>query len=696
MSRHARSAAAPPRRTLRTASTAACVAVALACAGPVRAQAPAAASGARIYTPADLARSNPRTAIDMLRQVPGFVIMGATTERGLGQASGNVLINGQRVSAKSNSAVAELGRIPIQNVVKIEIVDGATLNIPGLAGEVANVVVNADGVSGQFKWEPDVRAYYTTPNLGRFESSVSGTWGPVEYTLALQNNAGRGAAGGLTRIYGADGVLTEVRDEVWRHEHERPKVSGRFVYDGPGSSIGNLALSYEKFIAGYAEKGVRTGPGLVKRWRRLGNDEDTSNWEVGGDYEFALGPGRLKLIGLNRAQDEPYFSDLVTVFADHTPSSGESTKRARRALERVARAEYRWSNGAGDWQLSAERAFNSLDQATRLFNLDPAGDLLETAFPDGAARVQENRSEVMGSYSRTLSPSFSFQLSAGGEYSKLAQVGAGGRVRTFWRPKGLASAAWKAAPGLDVNLRLERKVGQLGFFNFLATVNLGNDIRNAGNPELVPPQSWDGEVEAIRSLGAYGVARVRLYGRLIEDIVDTVPIGLTGESPGNLDHATVFGVAWNSTLELGPLGFTGAKLDARLQLERSRVADPLTGRPRPISNNLIRNMFLEFRHDVPRTDWAWGAEASQWFNARNYRLTEVGREWEGPFWASVYAENKDVFGLTVRATVANALGARALWNRTVYTGRRTGPVSFIERRDRNIGPIFALEVSGRF
>src|SRR5829696_8874902 len=51
----------------------------------------------RVYVPADFARFAPKTAFDMLAQVPGFTIRSADQERGLGQASENVLINGQRI-----------------------------------------------------------------------------------------------------------------------------------------------------------------------------------------------------------------------------------------------------------------------------------------------------------------------------------------------------------------------------------------------------------------------------------------------------------------------------------------------------------------------------------------------------------------------------------------------------------------------
>jgi outer membrane receptor for ferrienterochelin and colicins len=55
----------------------------------------------RTYTPEDFARYSPRNALAMLEQVPGFVIREAVEERGLGQATGNVLLNGRRMSASS-------------------------------------------------------------------------------------------------------------------------------------------------------------------------------------------------------------------------------------------------------------------------------------------------------------------------------------------------------------------------------------------------------------------------------------------------------------------------------------------------------------------------------------------------------------------------------------------------------------------
>ena len=155
--------------------------------------------GAKTYTPADFARFAPRNAADMLRQVPGFIIQRPDERRGLGEAGGNVLINGRRISGKSNDALTELGRIPARSVQRIEIVDGATLNVPGLSGQVANVIATLGGTSGQFAWRPEIRTRHADPLLFRGEASLSGTTGPIEYTIGLRNEAFRfgGAGPGL-------------------------------------------------------------------------------------------------------------------------------------------------------------------------------------------------------------------------------------------------------------------------------------------------------------------------------------------------------------------------------------------------------------------------------------------------------------------------------------------------------------------
>jgi hypothetical protein len=428
--------------------------------------------------------------------------------------------------------------------------------------------------------------------------------------------------------------------------------------------------------------------------RLLTTTEREYNYEIGADYEFALGAGRLKLIGLHSFEHSPVTTTAIISFSDLSSSTGSRFSQTGDESETIGRAEYRWKTGTSDWQISAEGAFNSLDNIGGLFVLQPTGDFVEVPLPGGTAKVTEDRAEVNDTYGRPLSPTLSIQASLGAEYSKLSLTGENGNSRTFYRPKGFLSAAWKASPRLDVNARLERKVGQLNFFDFLASENLSGGSSNAGNPDLVPPQSWDAEVQGVRDFGDLGTTTLRLYGRLIDDIVDQIPIGATGEAPGNLERATVIGFDWKSTIYLAELGWKGAKLDTRLQLQRTRLDDPLTGESRPISGNTIRYAEAALRHDIPGSDWAWGGAASHHKPAKNFRLGQLTYANEGPVFANVFVENKDVFGLTVRGQVGNILGANSVLDRIVYVGRRTGPVSFVEQRRRTIGPIFSFTISG--
>jgi hypothetical protein len=650
-----------------------------------------------VYLPADFARFAPKTAIDMLNQVPGFSIRYENVERGLGQASGNVLLNGKRISGKSTDPATALRAIPAKNVTRIEIRDAAELDVPGLTGQVANVVYHAGTMSGQFSFRPEFRAHYADPLFTRGDVSVSGTKGPVEYTLSFQNDASRSAAGGPTLIATGLGAPIEFRDDVFRSNYDQPTLSGQFKIDGPGSSLGNLNLLYRRVYYRYREKSDRDRVAGPDQLRSLVQREDSYNYEVGGDYEFALLGGRLKLIGLNRFENDPFSQVARTAFSDGAADVGSRFAQIGETKELIGRAEYRWKTGRTEWQVSGEAAYNSLDNVAGFAILDPSGEFVEVPFPGGTGRVSEDRYESLLTVSRPLSSALSAQLVAGGEYSTIVQEGPGGKSRSFFRPKGSLSLSAKLTPTFSANFKIIRRVGQLDFGQFLARVFLENENENAGNPDLVPQQQWRFELELAKDLGSYGKTKVNLVAAYYEDLVDIIPIGETGESPGNIARGHAYAIDWTSTFQLDPLGLAGAKINLRALAQTSRVADPLTGVKREISGFTTRLVEFGYRHDIPKTDWAYGANANYSHNAKSFRLNEVGRQFEGPVFASLFVEHKNLLGLTVRATAGNLLNARSRWDRVVYRGRRnTAPIDFVETRNRLIGPIFTFSIRGTF
>ena len=659
---------------------------------------PVTAGSRRVFTPADFARFAPKTAYDMLVQVPGFTIRSADQERGLGQASENVLINGERIANKSGGAIDELQKINASNVERIELVEAASLGIAGLSGQVANVIVKSVAKSsGQFEWRPDIRAHYSKPNLFRGSISYTGKSGPVDYTFSVKDDAGRGAFGGPVRLYDANGVNFENRHEILHNESDLLTFQGKFKLDGPGSSVGNLRLAYTPYWNPGFRKDRRTRLDGDDRGRVTKTKLDGWYYDVNADYEFRLGPGRLKLIGLRHFDHEPLIQTQITRFDSGADAEGIRFVRDSRIAETVGRAEYGWKGGKNDWQLSFERAFNSLDQRGGLFELDSDEEFREVDFPEGTGKVQEVRYEAIGTFSRPLSPKLDLQVAAGGEISTLERVDGDLPPRKFFRPKGSVTLGWRPAKGWDASLKLRRRVGQISFYDFLAQPKLEQDRENSGNPNLVPPQSWEIEGEVGRELGAWGKTRLKLYAHRIDDIIDIIPIGDDGEAIGNLPRATRFGAESTSTILFDPIGWKGAKLDLTFGFEATSVRDPLTTEKRAISGTRDRWAEVSLRHDIPDSKIAWGINASHEHYARNFFLTEVNRSWEGPVFADVFVEHKDLAGMTVRFTVGNVLNARHRFDRVVFDGRRErDPISFIQKNNQLIGPIFALSVRGNF
>ncbi len=563
----------------------------------------------RTFTPDYFDRFAPRNALDMVVQIPGFQISGGGGEgRGFGQANENVLVNGARLTAKSDSVVDQLRRIPVDKVVRIELVDGATLDIPGLVGLVANVVATSGGISGQFVWRGAVRTTAVDPIWYGGEVSVSGSSGALGYTVALENRSNRFGAEGPIIFRDADGVEIERRDTEFTGAFDVPRISGALSYDFGGGTTANLNAYYARSYFDRVETELRSlADGSVIDRQNL-RDGGSPEHEISADLTFPLGPGRLKLIGLEAYDADLSSSTIIDTPRDGTLAVGDRFATDGGAGERIGRFEYNWPMWGGDWQLAGEAAFNRLERVSSLFTLDAQGDFIEIDFPEGSGGVTEDRYEAILSYSRQLTSKLALQASAGGEYSKIAQTGFGENSRTFRRPKGSVSLAWQPESGLDLSLALERRVGQLDFGDFLASVSLDQDNENQGNNELVPPQTWEVSLEVAKVLGAWGSTTLMVEKRWIEDYIDLIPLSGGGEANGNIDKARRTEVEWTTTLQLGQIGWQGAQLDLRLEYEAGEVRDPLTGEIRDFSGRSDREAFLGLRHDIPGSDIAWGGE----------------------------------------------------------------------------------------
>lgn len=669
-------------------------------AGTDTVAAPAASDTARVFEPGYFAQFAPRNALDMVSRIPGFNITGGNDQgqRGLGQATQNVIVNGERFSSKSDSIEDQLRRIPATDVVRIELVDGNTLDIPGLTGQVANVIYESNGASGQFRWTTGFRPHNTEAQMFGGEISLTGSSGELDYTVSLSNPNERFGADGPVLITDGAGNLIEEQYSRFSGKFDEPKLATTFAYDFGGGVEANLNLNYaEDFLYRNEPEIGYPVSGPVRR-RTLDTHEDGPQYEIGGDIQFPFGPGTVKLIGLERYERDNFTQTLIDRFDDGSAPAGFRFQQTNGIGERIGRAEYSWKLWEADWQISGEAAFNRLDRRSSLFELADDERFVQLPFPGGNGGVREERYETSLSFSRALSPTLSVQAIGAMEFSKIEQTGHAPNSRSFKRPKGSFAATWKPTDDFDVSLTLARRVSQLGFGDFLASVSLNNDNQNGGNNELVPYQSWNVEVEANKRLGPWGSLKLEARQAWFEDFIDWFPLPNGREARGNIGDANRLHLQANATINLDPVGWKGARFDIAAVKRFMSVTDPFTGVERGFSYDQEGRLDIDFRHDVPSTDWAYGAGISHFDNAPYARRFEVGRDWEGPVFDTLFVENKDVLGLTVRAQATNfVLGARNRFRRTVFDGPRTeGDILFNEYVDRRIGPIYRLTISGDF
>lgn len=662
-----------------------------------------AASGASATTrstflPADFARFAPRSAFDMARNVPGFSIQEGDGARGLGQADTNVLINGRRISGKANGPTEALRRIPLEDVVRLELVDGASLGIGGLTGQVLNVVTSASGrVSGQFRYNPEFRTFGTPARLLQGSIALAGGGTKNEWNLALRNDSNRRGNEGPEEVFDGSGTLVALRDEKLNVDTDRFGLSGSFTRNADNGAILNLTGQVQGYLFREREISFQRPPGgTLDRTRSLRRTEDEFNYEVGADYEFGFGPGRLKLIGYHRYEDSPFTNTVLTTFTDGAPDTETRFVQDADEGETILRSEYSVQAGGGNLVAAVEGARNYLEIVSALSIRDAAGVLQPVDLAGASARVDEDRVDAGLTWSRALAANLQLQLSAGGEYSRISQSGPFGLTRSFWRPKGFAALDWKVTPNLNLAGRIERVVGQLDFFDFIASVDLDQDRADASNADLRPEQSWLYDIEASWRMGALGNLTVSAYLEDLVDVVDQIPLPGGGQAPGNLPSARLYGIEGQTTLLSDGLGWKGTRVDLTLGWNESAVRDPLLGFLRQVSGNELFTLEFRLRHDVPNSDWAFGTRGDWTKNARNVRLDEISLN--QPSFAQMFAflENKDVAGMTVRARVGNLLGQRDRFERTVFTDRAAGIAAFTERRDRRFGTIVSFDIEGSF
>ncbi|MEL7022846.1 MAG: hypothetical protein AAGL69_03800 [Pseudomonadota bacterium] len=369
--------------------------------------------------------------------------------------------------------------------------------------------------------------------------------------------------------------------------------------------------------------------------------------------------------------------------------------------EAILRLEQSWEDQKNNsWQLALEGAWNTLDLSTRFAIAGPNDE--DTLLVDSPldTTISEQRAEFTLAHRRALGQVSDLQFSVGAETSTLEQ---GQTRRRFDRPKGFVSLNASPSDRWTFTARAAREVGQINFRDFAASVSLIEEFETQDNPELVPQQSWLFSLRAEHRFDAGHVMSVEATHERIDDLVDRIPLGDSGDAIGNIPAAKRDQLSAVLTVAGASLGLPGAQLDVRASWQNSAVTDPIQGFVRNIGRLRTRDIRAELRHDIADTDWAYGFRLQDLELAPVYQSTlvqfpDIPSGGLTPAENTVFVEHKNLLGLRVRVTLSEFVNQRSRFSRTIYAGRRDiAPIDRIERRSRELGgPFLSLSVGKTF
>lgn len=655
--------------------------------------------GVIAFTPADFAAARPNTALEMVNRLPGFSLEAGEQVRGFAGAAGNVLIDGQRPTIKTDSLADTLGRIPIEQVERIELIRGGA---PGIDMQGRTVMANVI--------RKKIDTFQQVLALGAFVFADTGKSIPnVNYQATrragehqLDFQLGRGVS--LDDSMG-DGIRTtlnvatgDVLLQKMRTESDGVPYSARASYKGPfagGVFSANGLIGTDEFKN---EQRFYDSTSDERFVSRSANDRG----EIGLNYKRKLGEAfELETLGLSK---------IAFGTAKSTGAAGGSASLFEieaEAGETIGRGIARYTHSPKlSFEGGGELAFNYREQQVGLtVNGAPV------ALPASDVRIEELRGEAFLQGSWRPDPTLSVEGGVRVERSTITQSGDTNRERSFTYPKPRFVATWSPTKSDQVRLRIEREIGQLNFQDFISNVNLNTNVLSAGNAALEPDKTWAYEIAFEKRFWGNAAAVLTLRHEDISDVSDVFPFvvqvdadrnGVPDDSdgdgkpderlvsgPGNIGDGTTDIIDFNLTLPLDKVGIKGGELKVKSLFREGEVRDPLTGRTRVISGQRPDDVSISYRQDLPEQKLSFGLNWFAGWQERYYTLEQEERLEIRNFWSS-FVEYKPSSRFTLRAELNNLDPFEFEIQRRIFDGPRGGSGLALVETERRQSQMLAL------
>lgn len=657
----------------------------------------ATATDGTIYESSFFDRYSPRTASDMVANVPGFSLSIDIGEvRGLGLGSGNLLINGKRQNTKDSDV---LSLIPADKVLRIVLLTNGSIELPGQSGNIVNVITN-DTTSLSGSWVLGLGRQEGGANNPSIEASIASNLGPVSITSGV-NIFDRSFFRNISeRTYQANGTLVELNDESVRSADEGVDININMNLIRDNGNQANLVLTGGDFESDLFSVSRRNLPTSNSSAEELDADENIRFNQVGNRYslsaDFITGP--FKIIGLGRYDKSEDYSDFQVLSSEFPFRFTSDVTNIR--TEKIFKALYsKESKTKNSFEFSLELVENTASVKSS-FREDRGDGLTDVLLNGSNIEVNEDRAELYFQYFRPTLGSWLLKTLVATEYSKIS-LGSSDVEETsegFTRYKGFISLGGGVTKRSRFRAKLERSVGQLGLFNFASVFrDISEGTIQSGNTKLVPPQTLRAELSLEYDFSEEDKFSVTSFRERIDDLIFIVPFEDGSEGLGNIDGVENYGAAVNGTFTTTRFGIKDGSLEFDVEWFESRVIDPVTGRVRN-SGASTTHYQLGFRQDIMNTPLAWGFFLEKNDSETEFLVNEISTfDNSFPFSYGLSLEHNNFFGTSLQLNVDNIFGsAEEINRREFFENDLNGPL--IEFREIS-NPIYwnmSLTISGSF
>ena len=689
-----------------------------------------------IYGPEFFAQFNSVTAIDILKRIPGiqellnfdnggFVPGGSFDQpekRGFGSEGQQILINGERVSGKTNDTGATLQRIQARQVERVEVIRGAVAGLDVRSeGLVVNVVVK--GSSGSGSWEGSGTHYSGGRVRWGGRASYSAALGELKYNIGIEEAPSFLLRDRTENYNSPAGALFQrlfERNEVYTDKRILTANIGYALSHGDKLSFNGRYEDKDEHDEQPIYQFATTGQALTfLRFDDRDRDTAEKTWEVGGDYTRDVsGGGQFKGIFVYTHGT----FDRAAPFR-LTPAAGPLTITRlqfenRSESEKIIRGSYQWPwSEALTAELGSEVAINTLNKNVKM-SVDQSGILVPTSLFNALSEITETRIEPFTSASWQATEKIFIDARFEAEYSKLNQTGPDitNRRSLFYLRPGL-DLRYDVAPLNQIRASLQRNVGQLDFADFVATFENSDSrpgVVNAGNPNLVPEKIWEYALTYERRLSADGgVVSLKAFYNDISDLVDSIAVCpqlvpsaggdidkcrelLNTSAVGNVGKARQYGLETKASLRLSSFGLPGVVVNASGVLRDSRFTDAFTSKRADIQDYPPYAYSLGFRHDIGWRDLSYGATFDDEGLRKDLEINTshaLNRRLDG----TAFVEMRVLSGIKAKLEVRRIFRSGAERVRSTFTGNRGfSPLLRVEDRVAIFDRVIAFSLRGTF